>query len=291
MALPLLLRSLLFVPGDSRKKLEKGPATGADALVVDWEDAVPLDHKGSARNLTLEFLGRRTVPAWMVRVNPVSSPLFLEDCETLAGSLPDGIILSKCRSAADVAQLEDFLRRKNPDAQCSIYPLIESPAAVVNAFSIATSSNRVLGLGFGAEDFSAEARIVRTEEEIELLYARSAMVTACRAAGCEPIDSPCMDFQDSQKIRAAARRARYLGFTGKFAIHPSQVHVINELFSPTESEVAAARRVLDAFAAAGGAVLGLDGTVVDEAVARRARQILIQAEAAKRSALDGHGSR
>jgi citrate lyase subunit beta/citryl-CoA lyase len=247
----------------------------ADAIILDWEDAVLPDQKASARSQTLNFLKRRTTtPRVFVRVNPAGSPAFQEDCEALGECVPDGVVLSKCGSAEEVQTLDDRLHRIDPGGQCCICPLVESPQGLLQANAIAVISKRVGMVAFGAEDFSADMRIVRSADEIELLYARSAVVTACRAVGREPIDSPWLDFRDSERLRTAAQRARSLGFSGKLAIHPDQVTIINEMFSPSESELREARRIVECMAAAPSGVTSVDGQMVDEAVVRRARSIL-----------------
>jgi citrate lyase subunit beta / citryl-CoA lyase len=270
------MRSFLFVPSDSEPKLSKAKQIAADALVLDWEDGVLPENKPSARRLSREFLLGRThsKPSILIRCNSVGSRNFAEDCMALDAIRPDGILLSKCQSAAEVLQLDEVLNKSDPANQVRVYPLIESPLGILNAFVVATCTTRVAGLSFGAEDFSAEMRISRTPGEIELLYARSALVTACHAAGCDAIDSPCLEWKDPDRLRAHVQAARNLGFTGKLAIHPAQVPMVNEVFSPSPSEVEHARRIVDAFSSSGSAVLAVNGTMVDEAVVRRARQIL-----------------
>lgn len=271
-----ILRSLLFVPADNPAKLMKSKQASADALVIDLEDAVELGRKVLARALVKEFLqGRHALPQTvLVRLNQVAGEHFGHDCDAITGYIPDGIVLSKCESINDVLQLHSFLEKTDADRKCRIYPLIESARGILNAYSIASSSSRVAGLAFGAEDFSAEMGIQQTDEEIELLYARSALVTASRAAGCEAFDSPLLDFGDLQRLQNAAFRARNLGFSGKLAIHPAQIPVLNDVFSPTESEIREATRIIASYSAKGGGVLAVEGRMVDEASARRARRIL-----------------
>ncbi len=279
METPRLLRSLLFVPGDNPTRMRKATELPVDALIVDLEDAVLPQQRAAARRLTVEFLAEKAVPhvSILVRVNRVGTTDFSEDCKALLERPPDGVMLAKCGSAEEVRRLEDALQGQ----RIAIFPLIESPTGILNAYSIATCSPAVAGVAFGAEDYCAETGTVRTEEEIELLYARSALVTACRAAGREPIDSPCLDYRDLKKVRASARRARNLGFSGKQAIHPAQVAVLNEVFSPTETEIAEARRILHASARRDAGVLGIEGQMIDEAVLRRARRTLWLAERTK----------
>ena len=147
------------------------------------------------------------------------------------------------------------------------------PLALLNAFSIATASPRVAALLFGAEDFSAEMGILPSAGEIELLHARSSLVTQARAAGRDALDSPCLEFRDLRRIAAAARRARNLGFTGQMAIHPSQVKILNEIFSPSQLEFEKARAIIAAASPDAG-VFSVEGSMVDEAVLKRARRVL-----------------
>ena len=271
-----MIRSLIFVPGDSESNLQKARQIAADALILDWEDAVLPQNKVLARKLSLAFLSGQASsgPTLIIRINPATSQYFAEDCSALETALPSAILLGKCQSVNEVHPLDEFLARRDSDNRVRIYPQVESPLAILNAFAIATSCPRVAGLAFGAEDFSADMGITRTKGEIELLYARSALVTASRAAGRDAIDSPCLEWKNLVRLRANIRAAHNMGFSGKLAIHPEQVPVINEMFSPSGAEVERARRILAAFSAGSSGVLTVDGSMVDEAIVRRARQIL-----------------
>ncbi len=269
-------RSYLFVPGDSERKLAKARQRGADVLILDWEDAVLPENKARARELSLEFVltGTPGDTSVLIRCNPAESSSFEEDCIALQRIPSEGVLLSKCRSVDEVLLLDQALCDGEGATEHRIYLMLESPQAVLNAFQMARSCARMAGLMFGAEDFSAEMHLTRTSEETELLYARSAVATAARAAGCEVVDSPCLEFKDPARVRSHAQAARNLGFSGKLAIHPAQVAVINEVFSPSVAEVEWARRIADAFSAAGAGVVDLDGTMADEAIVKQARQIL-----------------
>jgi citrate lyase subunit beta/citryl-CoA lyase len=270
-----VLRSLLFVPGDSQRKLTRAAQIPADAVIVDWEDAVLTEQKASARALTVDFL--QHAPArWpvFIRFNPAGTAAFEQDCETLRVWIPSGVVLSKCNSAQDVRKLQDVLDATDTCGTCCICPMVESPQGLLNVASIAADSPRVKMVAFGAEDFSVQMRITRTWDEIELLYARSAIVAACRAAGREAIDTPFLAFRDPEGLRTAVYRARNLGFSGKLAIHPDQVPAINEVFSPSEAEVREARQILEAMSSADSVVFAVEGRVVDEPVIKRARSIL-----------------
>jgi citrate lyase beta subunit len=278
MPIETILRSVLFIPGDDSRKLAKAKQLPADALAVDWEDGVSPPKKNKARAQTVEFTQQsdNLLPAILVRMNPTFSPEFSQDCAAIQECAIDGIILSKCRSAEDVHVLADLLDKVVTLRECKIYPLIESPAALLSAFSIATASDRVAALAFGAEDFSAEMGIVRSRTETELLYARSCIVTSARAAGRDAVDSPCLDIRNPERVREAGHHARNLGFTGKLAIHPSQLEIINEVFSASEQELESARRTLDAASPETG-VFSLDGRMVDEPILKRARQVVSRA--------------
>jgi citrate lyase subunit beta / citryl-CoA lyase len=269
------LRSLLFVPGDDGGKLAKAAHAPADALLVDWEDSVASQNKAKARAQTIKFTqrGPSLRQAMFIRINSVCSSAFEGDSESICECAVDGIMLSKCASADDVRLLEQILNSVDMLKKCCIYPLIESPSALINASSIATASDRVAALAFGAEDFSTEMDIVRSEDEIELLYARSYLVTHSRAAGRDTLDSPCIDFHNPERLRAAGTRARRLGFTGKLAIHPSQVAILNEVFSPSEEELKRASRMIAA-ASPNTGVFSFDGSMVDEPILRQARKVL-----------------
>jgi citrate lyase subunit beta / citryl-CoA lyase len=269
----VLFRSLLFVPGDNASKLRKASGTATDAIITDWEDAVLPAQKAAARQTTIQFLRERTgTPPLLIRINPANSTEFAQDLAAIGECATDGIALSKCRSASDVLQLAAFL--DGIGARSFICPFIESAAGLVNASAIATASERVTMLAFGAEDLSAELQVHRSVDEVELLYARSAVVVASRAAGKEPIDSPYVAYRDFNGLHTAAQRARNLGFSGKLAIHPDQIPIINEAFSPSEAEITEAGRVVEAYRAGGTGALGVDGRMIDEAIVRRARIVI-----------------
>ena len=273
---PALWSSLLFVPSDQPRKLAKGRESRAAALILDWEDSVSDPAKPDARRRALDFLrSKAEFPASIfIRMNASGSRHFSEDCAALRELRPDAIVLPKCRSAHDVQDLASFLSEADLEKACHIVPLIESAAAVVNCSAILAASDRVIAAGFGAEDFSADMQITRSPGEPELLYARCVIATACRAAGVEALDSPYLEYRDTQGLRTAAASAAHLGFTGKLAIHPAQVPVLNEVFSPSQRELEAARQLVDAFESANAAVAGINGRMIDEAVIKRARRLL-----------------
>jgi citrate lyase subunit beta/citryl-CoA lyase len=266
-----LIRSLLFVPGDSAKKLDKAKGVIADALIFDWEDAVLFEHKQKARDTTIEALRNRDEYSQpiVIRINPVGDDSFVGDCEALKECRADAVMLPKCISADDIALLENRLA---PDV--AVIPIIETPLSVLNAASIAACSDRVGAFMFGAEDYSVAMGIERSADELEVLYARSATVTAARAYGIEAIDSPAMDYRDLDALRKSSDRSRRLGFSGRSAIHPNQVPVINEAFTPSAEQATKAAKLLEEFEQADSGAIGIDGRLIDEPILRQARRVV-----------------
>ena len=264
-------RSILFVPGDSPKKLAKAPSVPADALIVDWEDAVADENKATARQVTKEAMAAlaKADPGVLIRVNANRPDLVDQDCRAVRECAPDGIVIPGCESCLAI----NALLERIPD-HVAIFPLIESPMGVLAAAEIANGCERVPALMFGAEDYSVEARIMRTEGEPELAFARSCVANAARAAGREVFDSPLMQFEDVNAVRRSAWRGRRLGFTGQAAIHPSQVPVINDVFSPSQAEVDAASAVLERYRTHGGGVYAVDGSLEDKPAVENALRVL-----------------
>ncbi len=267
------IRSILFVPGDSPRKLAKALSVPADAILIDWEDAVADSNKVQARSVTraaLPTLAAQARPV-LVRVNPYHTQWGGDDCEAVCAWAPDGVVIPKCELASDVS----LLASKLPGV-AALFPLIESPLGVLNAAQIASSSPRVKALLFGAEDYCAEARIQRTEGEPEVTYARCCVVNAARAMRKQVFDSPLMQYKHVAAVRRSAWHGRRLGFSGQAAIHPDQVPVINEVYSPSADEVAAARAVLKRFEEHGGGAYGVDGTLEDQPAVENALAVLRQ---------------
>jgi citrate lyase subunit beta/citryl-CoA lyase len=258
------VRSWLFGPGHSQRILGKVFAAGADAVLLDLEDAVPPDQKEVARRQVGEALIAHP-EAW-VRINRPGSEEAAADLETVAGRCA-GIRIPKVESAADV----EWVAERAPGI--SLTCTVESGLGIVRAFEIASCA-RTRDLTYGGADLSRDLAIEGGWEET--LYARSALVVASRAAGKPaPIDGVYLRLGDDDGLRREALAARRLGYFGKSAIHPSQVPVINDVFKPSASELDWARRVLDAFERAGGAATRLDdGEFVDVPVAERARRIV-----------------
>ena len=288
----MALRSMLFVPGDSERKLAKVETSEADALILDLEDSVALSRAGIAREMIREYLtahpdrSRRQV--W-VRISPLETEKALLDLTAILPGAPDGIVLPKADSAADAVRLDHHLealevREGLPRGATAILGVAtETAHTLFTLHSYVGATPRLYGLTWGAEDLSA-ALGAFTNQKPEGGYddvyrlARSLCLAASKAAEVEPVGSVYPDFRDLEGLAAEARYDRQGGFTGKIAIHPDQVPVINEAFTPSDDEVAYATRVVALFAENPDAgTLGLDGKMLDKPHLTQAEQILAMA--------------
>lgn len=269
-----LYRSLLFVPGLRPDRFAKAEAAGADAVVFDLEDSVSDARKAEARREIAAWLSTPATgsTARVVRVNASSTPVFQDDLDWLADvPAPDAIMLPKAEDAWSV----DRLGAAAPHSE--VIPLIETARGVLNAFAITGARPPFAAFAFGGEDLTAQLGVARTIDGEELLFARSQVALAAATAGVPAIDGVLIDIEKHDLLRRDAERARALGYQGKLAIHPSQVPVINDVFSPTAQEIAAARRIVDAArdaAAQGEAVIRLDDRMVDAPIVARATRLL-----------------
>jgi len=287
------VRSMLFTPGDRLDMVEKATRSGTDAVIVDLEDAVATENKTMARD-NLSMLPSSPVP-YYVRTNAADTLQFWDDVAAAGRADIVGVIVPKAESPSVIAQVDDALTisersRGRPHAAIGIIPLIESALGVRLTFEIASASPRVECVMFGGGeqgDLVADLGAEWTPEGTGLLHARSEVLLATRAAGVPyPMEAVFMDFRNNDALRTEAELARILGYVGKVAIHPAQVQVINEVFTPTDEVVAYQRKVLAAFEeaeAAGKASIAVDGKMVDYAVARVARTIIARADAASRA--------
>ena len=289
------MRSLLFVPGDSERKLEKGFGAGADVVIVDLEDSVAPQNKAAARDIAARFIAERrglTSSASYIRVNDLSTGLTDDDLAALVSAKPVGIMLPKSNSGQDVQQLSAKLRvweaeNDLPDGSIKILPIItETPAGVLAAATYAGASARLAGLTWGAEDLSAAigARAARDEHGryTDLFrHARLTTILAATAAEVAAIDTVFPNFRDMAAFTAECAEAERDGFTGKMAIHPDQVSVINAAFTPSAEAVKQSAAIVAAFEAAGNpGVVGIDGKMFDRPHLRLAERLLARAKAA-----------
>lgn len=294
MTLPI--RSFLFIPGDSEKKLGKVDGVAADAFILDLEDAVAVARKPVAREMVPAFIkerpraGRKS-QLW-VRVNPLDTPWTLEDLAAIVPVAPDGIMLPKVNGPEDVAQVSHYLSALEATSgveQGSIRILPVATETAASPFRLgdyaAAGLDRLYGLTWGAEDLSsAIGASGNTDANGEWTHTykmvRSLCLLGAHAAGGEAVDTLYVDFRDSEGLRASCKAARAEGFSGRVAIHPAQVDIINESFSPSADEVDFARRVVDLFAANPDAgTLGLDGKMLDIPHLKQAERTLAMHEA------------
>lgn len=284
------LRSFLFVPADSDRKLAKGAASGADALILDLEDAVALSNKPQARRMASAWLaqqaGTKEGPQRFVRINPLESGLAIDDLAAVVQPGLDGIVLPKPTASADLLRLHHMLEALEVRAgvaagSVAVLPVItETPQAMLNMNTFSTPQPRVVAVTWGAEDLSAAIGAVSNRDEdgtLSPLYVWAQSLTLCVAASSQAvaIDTLYADFRDAAGLAASCRQSRRRGFGGRIAIHPDQVAVINAAYSPSEEELAHARRVVDAFAQQPDAgTLSLDGVMYDMPHLKQARRTL-----------------
>ncbi|MDX1993039.1 MAG: CoA ester lyase [bacterium] len=285
-------RALLFMPGSDRHKIEKGATLGVDTVIVDLEDGVALNQKAAARETTAAAL--REVhfghTERLVRINPIlESGLYRDDLDATIEAHPDGYVLPKVESAAHVQQVADVLTRAERtygwlDGSIRLFAIIESARGVVHLNEIAGSSPRLAGLIFGAEDLAGDLGAVRTPDGWEVYYARSAVVLHAKAYGLAAIDTPHVDLSPEQsQLLAETEQALYMGYTGKLAIHPRQVPIIQQVFTPNDEQIQQARALIaahDARQSEGVGVFEYEGRMVDQPMIRAAESVLAQARAA-----------
>jgi citrate lyase subunit beta / citryl-CoA lyase len=281
--MPNPLRSVLFVPGNKARMLDKARTLPADAIILDLEDAVPPGEKRAARTTVRQALEAGPYgPAAILRVNAFRSGLAEDDLrETFTGGV-DAVCLPKAETAAHVQRLDALLvaleqGRGLPAGAVGICLMVETALGVLHAYEMARASRRVRALCLGGEDLARALGAVRTRAGLELAYARAQMVIAARAAGALAIDTIYTDLADLEGLLAEAHQARQLGYSGKLLVHPSQIEPVHRAFAPGEDEVAYARRVLESFAAAearGDGVIALDGQMIDAPVVARAQEVL-----------------
>ncbi len=286
------LRTLLSVPGNRQNMIEKAGSLPTDVLVLDLEDSVPAAEKANARAMVRDAItgpvlkGQRV----FVRINSIGSGLMEEDLEAVITPGIDGINIPKPNSADDIKKVEAIVERLEKErgiekGHIKLTPWVETAKGLINAFEIASASPRIVGIIFGAEDFTLDTGMQRTEGGDELLFPRTMVVVAAKAADVIAIDTPYNNFRDDEGLIREATLARKLGFEGKYIIHPNQIEPVNQAFRPTFEEVEQARRTVEAFEAAeaqGFASTSVDGKMIDIPQANRALKLLMVADSIER---------
>ncbi|CAG0935345.1 (S)-citramalyl-CoA lyase [Thermoflexales bacterium] len=274
-------RCLLFMPGDDLKKIQKGIRLGVDAIVMDLEDGVALKRKAEARATIATAL--RDLPFGrserVVRINPIGSGLEQADLDAVLPQRPDSILLPKVEHAGHIQWLAETIA----DPSVRVLALIETARGVVNLREIAAASDRLDALIFGAEDLAGDIGATRTQAGWEVFYARSAVVTHAAACGLQAIDTLVIDFNDEAALIEDARLGAQLGFSGKLAIHPRQVDVIQAIFTPSDEQIAQAQRLIlvhEEQQAQGSGAFAFEGKMIDRPAIRAAQQVITKAQAA-----------
>jgi citrate lyase subunit beta/citryl-CoA lyase len=289
------MRSLLFAPADSDRKLDKAFASGSDAVIIDLEDSVAPDSKSLARERAARFLARTTGlthrPRLLVRINSLPSGLADADLDAVVPAAPDAILLPKSEGSASVVHLAAKLTAREAvhgvaDGHIGIIAIAtETAGSLFQLGSYSGSSARLVGMTWGAEDLSAELGATANRDSTGQFLApyrlaRTLCLAGAVAAQVEPIDTVYVDFRDEAGLRRETEEACRDGFTGKMAIHPAQVAIINEVFTPTAQAVAEAHAIVAAFAAApGSGVAGINGVMYDMPHLKRAQRVLARANA------------
>ena len=284
-------RSLLYVPVNVEKYVEKAHTRGADCIQLDLEDSVPASEKARARTLVAAAAGRvrRGGADVVVRINSPLAPA-IEDLQASVCPDVDGIAITKTADASYVRRIDETLsaleaKRGLPEGRIKLIAMVETPAAFFEMPAIARSSPRLVAMNIGGEDFALEAGMEPTEET--LLMPKQQMIFAARAAGLMPLGfiASVAGFGDQDAFRRMVRRSRQFGFMGAGCIHPGQVPIVNEEYSPSPEEIAFSRRILsedEKAKASGRASFAIDGKMIDVPVVERARRLLARAEAIQR---------
>jgi citrate lyase beta subunit len=285
-------RALLFMPGDDAHKIEKGTRLEVDSIIMDLEDGVALNRKEAARTTTLTALQSYDFGKTerLVRLNAVDETgLFKQDIEATIQGKPDGYVVPKVASPDHLLAVDALLHgyEQHMDIEThsiELIAIIETAMGVVRLREICEATPRLKALAFGAEDLAGDMGAVRTPDNREGFYAQSAVVLYAKAYGLQAIDTPFVDLAaDDSVLSAQTERAMQLGYTGKFAIHPRQLPVIQQIFTPTAAQIDAARRLIDAHhqhQSNQTGVFVLDGKMVDMPMVRAAQAVLERAHTA-----------
>ena len=276
-------KSYLFVPANDSRRVPKALQSEADAAILDLEDAVAFSEKSTAREGVVRALGLERNGSLFTRINGIQTGLALDDLEAIIGPGLDGVMVPKVESARDIAIVDWLLaelerRRGMSPGAVSVIALVETAAGIERAGEITMASPRLGRLAFGAIDYCVDIGVSLTGADDMLRHARARLVVAGRTAGlAAPVDAVFADLKDEGGLEREARLARGMGFGGKLVIHPCQIEKVNQIFSPSEAELAWAQKVVRAFdaaEAAGRSSIQIDGKFVDYAVVASARQLL-----------------
>lgn len=292
-----LRRTMMYVPGNHPGMVRDAHIYGADSIMFDLEDSVSIHEKDAARFLvyhaltSIDYEGVETV----VRINGLDTPYGQEDLEAIVRAQPDIIRLPKTDTAQDVIEIEKAIEKIEiqagiPVGTIKLMAAVESALGIINAYEIATSSKRLVGIAIGAEDFVTDLKTSRSIEGIELLTARSQLLMAARAAGIYAIDTVFSDVNDEAGFIEEVKLIKQLGFDGKSVINPRQIDAVHDVYTPSQKEIEKSIRIIEASEEAlqkGSGVVSLNGKMVDKPIIERAQRVLLLAQAAGVYGIEG----
>jgi citrate lyase subunit beta-like protein len=283
-------RALLYMPGDDRRKIEKSTTLGVDCVCMDMEDGVAISHKTEARAVIAQAMKDLNFgnSDRCIRINSFGSGFEKFDLAAAVATNPDAVVVPKIETAAQVRMISEYIETYEQSSKMnrgSIRLLVgvETAKGILNLKEIAEADRRLDAIIFGAEDYAASIGATRSKEANEVLYARSAVVTACGANELQAIDMVYIDFRDGEGLRLEAEQGARLGFSGKQIIHPNQVETVQEAFTPSDEAIEYAQRVAATFAASqkeGKGAFALDGKMIDMPLLKNAQKVLDRARAA-----------
>jgi citrate lyase subunit beta-like protein len=283
-------RALLYMPGDDRRKIEKSTTLGVDCICMDMEDGVAANKKAEARAVIAQALKELKFgnSERCIRINSIGSGIESFDLAAALATNPDSIVVPKIESAEQVKWVSDHIETYELSSNKTIGSIrllvgVETAKGIMNLREIAEADKRLEAIIFGGEDFAASIGAVRTTSATELLYARQAVVTACAANDLQAIDIVFIDFKDPEGLRAEAEQGAGFGFSGKQIIHPNQVLVVQEAFTPSESAIEYAKRIVESFESSqqeGKGAYALEGKMIDMPLLKNAQKVLDRARAA-----------
>lgn len=284
-----LYRTMLFVPGNNPKKIVGAEVYGADCIIYDLEDSVSVFEKDSARIL-VKYALRYNRPECRIgiRINQSDTPYYKEDVECMVPLKPDFLRLPKAECAEDIINLDRLITKTEkefgiPEGSVKIVASIENALGVMNSYKIASASKRMLAIGLGAEDFRTDMGMQRSESAEEILFARNLIALHAHAANIKAIDYVYSNFKNEEGFRADTLLGKKLGYTGKSVVHPSQVSIVHEIYTPSEEEIDNAKAIFAAYEDAlkcGSGVTSLNGKMIDKPMVTRAMAVLSSAKAA-----------
>jgi citrate lyase subunit beta/citryl-CoA lyase len=279
----MIIRSFLFAPGNHARKVEKAFTLDADAVILDLEDAVPIEEKILTRKQVINALSKPHKPYGYIRINGFDTEFCENDIQEIVGPWLDGIVLPKAETSEMIEQVDFQISEAEkesglPPNSIELLPILETAKGIENANEIATVSDRICRLAFGGGDYTLDLNYIWNSDEEVLSYARSKIGHACRMANIDPpIDTVVLEIKDDDRFIASAERGRIFGFSGKLCIHPNQVPLCNKIFTPHNDEIAYAQKVILAFEKSevhGSASIAIDGNFIDYAIVKKAKRII-----------------